>query len=90
MTNQIMQGLLNAKPATKEARKIAKLKARKMFIVDFEMWHESSFDNLKQKTFAFTLEEAHQRMKERADAFGDFGDYKVIKITETNEYDVCN
>lgn len=90
MTNPIMQGLLNAKPATKEARKIAKLKARQMFIVDFEMWHCDSFDNLKQKVFAFTMKEAHQRMKERAEAFGDFGDYKVIKITETNEYDVCN
>ena len=90
MTNPIMQGLLNAKPATKEARKIAKLKARKMFVVYFEMWHGYSLDNLKQQTFAFTLEEAHQRMRKRAEAFGEFGDYKVIKIIETNEYDVCN
>lgn len=36
MTNPIMQGLLNAKPATKEARKIAKLKARKMFEFIYE------------------------------------------------------
>lgn len=74
----------------KEARKIAKLKARKMFVVYFEMWHAYSLDNLKQQTFAFTLEEAHQRMRKRAEAFGESGDYKVIKITETNEYDICN
>lgn len=73
-----------------EAKKIAKLKARKMFIVNFEMWHGYSLDNIKQKVFAFTMQEAHQRMKERSLAFGDFGDYKVIKITETNEYDLCN
>ena len=73
-----------------DAQKNAKLKARKMFIVKFEMWHGYSLDNLSQNVFAFTMEEAHQRMKERAEAFGDFGDYKVIKITETNEYDVCN
>jgi hypothetical protein len=71
-----------------EAQKIAKLKARKMFMVNFEMWRPDRLDNVSDFVIGFTMEEASRRMARRAAAYG--GDYKVIKIIETNEYDLCN
>lgn len=71
-----------------EAQKIAKLKARKMFMVNFEMWRPDRLDNVSDFVIGFTMEEASSRMARRAAAYG--GDYKVIKIIETNEYDLCN
>lgn len=71
-----------------EAQKIAKLKARKMLMVKFEMWRPDRLDNVSDFVIGFTMEEANSRMARRAKAYG--GDYKVIKIIETNEYDLCN
>ena len=73
-----------------KAQKIAKLKARKMFLVDYEIWCHDRLDNISSVEIAFTMQEAHRRMLKSAKFFADSGDYKVIKITETNEYDVCN
>ena len=73
-----------------EAQKIAKLKATDMIEVNFEMWSDTTFDNISGLVIAYTMEEAHQRMLERTKLFSDSGDYKVIKVTKTNEYVVCN
>lgn len=73
-----------------EAQKIAKLKATEMFQVEFEMWGDTTFDNVSGMVFTYTMKEAHQRMFERTNLFFDSGDYKVIKVTKTNEYDLCN
>jgi hypothetical protein len=71
-----------------ETQKIAKLKSKEMFMVKFEMWRPDRLDNVSDFVIGFTMKEAHSRMARRAKAYG--GDYKVIKITETNEYDLCN
>lgn len=73
-----------------EAQKIAKLKATQMLQVEFEMWSDTTFDNVSGIVFSYTMEEAHQRMFERTKLFSDSGKYKVIKVIKTNEYDLCN
>ena len=73
-----------------EAQKIAKLKARQMFLVNFEIWCHDRLDNISSVVIAFTMQDAHRQMLKSAKFFADSGDYKVIKITETNENEVCN
>ncbi|MAO23758.1 MAG: hypothetical protein CMJ25_23675 [Phycisphaerae bacterium] len=83
-----MTKIIEAAEIAKEARKVAKLKAKKMFFVKFEMWRPDRLDNVSDFVIGFTMKEAHSRMARRSKSYG--GDYKVTKITETNEYDLCN